>query len=169
MCVLGGGGAPRTAASFYSAKLCIKVCSSPCSPGGSIATARLLLGCQNHYNGVIRKSPYSAVRPGSYLCGAGCPISELPEKSANATHLFKARIIPYLHEKEGYRSKEPNANSKATCKSHSPPNQAQHVRSGYSWLTILRNPCPDCIAQRILIQVMKKLQFLFLLLLALTF
>ena len=55
--------------------------------------------------------------------------------------------------KEGYRSKEPNPNSKATCKSHSPQNQAQPVRSGYSWPTILRTHCPNCIAQKILIQV----------------
>ena len=52
----------------------------------------------------------------------------------------------------GYWSKEPNPNSKATCKSHSPQNQAQPVRSGYSCSTILQTHCPDCIAQKILIQ-----------------
>ena len=65
----------------------------------------------------------------------------------------KQELSHICSAKVGYRSKELNPNSKATCKSHSPQNQAQPVRSGYSWPTILRTHCPDCIAQKILIQV----------------
>ena len=65
----------------------------------------------------------------------------------------KQELSHICSAKEGYRSKEQNPNSKATCKSHSPQNQAQPVRSGYSWSTILRTHCPDCISQNILIEV----------------